>query len=570
LVSTLNFNLKIQTVMNATLKYINAVVIVGLVSLIAPGCSKSFSDRPPVDQITVDNFYQTTAQVQASTNVLYGAPWFGYNTKVAWSVSELYGGNGRTYSGDVINFGNFTVTNSNFELSACWNSLFTVVAQANALINTLPVKVGSSVDPASITNALGEAHLFRALAYFHLVRLWGPVPIIANYSNYISNYQVNTNPVPDVYKFIINDLKFAEANLAPMIRGASYGGQARVSSGSASALLAKVYLYMQDYTDAQAEAQKVINSGEFKLYGTGVPGKAFGDLYLTANNNNEETVIALHWAGGASYGLGNAEQASLAYNSVITGTGDGYGQLGPTFSLFDEYDTVNDTRFRATIMMPGAHYPQINQASGGYTLPLTASSQGTAMQVKKYVIGTPADNGGVGAAQSTGNNTYMMRYSEVYLILAEAIMAGAQTSTDANALAAINTVRSRAGLSPLTSIRRGYTTPNPAVNYYNNPSSPPQTLYRDDIIEERRREFAIENDYWYDLQRIDGFNVTTHPIAKLIISQQDRGTTGASAISQRYANAFLTINDNQFLLPYPSTETAADPLLLQPPVPYKF
>ncbi len=557
-----------QTIMKSFFIYIYLISLIAAAAL--TGCSKSFSDRPPVDAITVDNFYQTTDQVQASTNILYGAPWFGYNTKVAWSISELYGGNGRTYSSDVINFGNFTVTSNNFELSAAWNSLFTVVAQANALINTLPVKVNKTVDAAAINNALGEAHLFRALAYFHLVRLWGPVPIIANYSDYISNYQVNTNPVTDVYKFIINDLKFAESNCTHMIRGASYGGQGRVSSGSASALLAKVYLYMQDYANAQAEAQKVISSGEFKLYGTDVQGKSFSDLFLTANNNNEETIIALHWAAGAAYGLGNAQQASLAYSSVITGTGDGYGQLGPTFSLFDEYDTAHDNRFRATIMMPGSKYPQINQATGGYTLPLTASSQGTYMQVKKYVIGTPADNGGVGAAQSTGNNTYMMRYSEIYLILAEAIMAGTTTSTDPAALNAINTVRTRAGLSPLTSIRRGYTTPNPAVNYYNNSSSAPQTLYRDDIIEERRREFAIENDYWYDLQRIDGFNVSTHPIAKLIISQQDRGTGGASAISQRYANGFLTITDDQFHLPIPSTETSADPLLLQPPVPYKF
>jgi hypothetical protein len=556
--------------MNAYLKYIYAAFIAGSVAVVTPGCSKSFSDRPPVDEITIDNFYQTTSQVQASTNILYGAPWFGYNTKVGWAISELYGGNGRTYSGDVVNFGNFTVTSDNFELSAAWNSLYTVVAQANAIINTLPIKVSPTVDSTTINVALGEAHLFRALAYFHLVRLWGPVPIIANFSNYISNYQVNTNPVTDVYKFILIDLKFAEANLPHMIRSGAYGGQGRVSSGSASALMAKVYLYMQDYADAQAEAQKVISSGEFKLYGVGVPGKTFSDLYLTANNNNEETVIALIWAGGASYGLGNAEQASLAYNSAITGTGDGYGELAPTFSLFDEYDTVNDARFRATIMMPGYHYPQIDQASGGYTLPLTASSQGTGMQVKKYVVGTPADNGGVGAQQSTGNNTYMMRYSEVYLILAEAIMAGTQTSTDPGALNAINTIRGRAGLSPLTSIRRGYTTPNPTVNYYDNPAAAPQTLYRDDIIEERRREFAIENDYWYDLQRIDGFNAGTHPLAEMIIHQQDRGTTGASAISQRYANAFMTINDNQFLLPYPSTETAADPLLLQPPVPYKF
>jgi hypothetical protein len=557
-------------VMKTFHKYRIFLALLAALSTMASSCSKSFSDRPPVDQITVDNFYQSNSQVQASTNILYSAPWFGYQTKVGWSITELYGGNGRTYSGDVINFGNFSVTSLNFEIQAAWDALFTEVAQANALINTLPTKVSPSVDTAVLHNALGEAHFWRAMAYFHLVRIFGPVPIIENYSTYINNYQVNSNLIPDVYKFITNDLKFAEANLTPMIRGAAYGAQGRVSSGSASAVLSKVYLYMQDYADAQAEAQKVINSGEFQLYGVGVAGKTFSDLFLTANNNNEESVVALQWSGGAPYGLGNATQAAWAYNGVITGLSDGYGQLGPSFSLFDEYDTANDKRFRATIMMPGSHYSSIDAATGGYTLPANASSQGTAMEPKKYVVGTPADNGGVGAAQSMGNNTYLMRYSEVYLILAEAIMAGAQTSTDPNALAAINTVRSRAGLSALTSIRRGYTTPNNALAYYAFSSSAPQTLYRDDILEERRREFALENDFWYDLARLDGYNVTTHPIAEMIISQQDRGTTGGTATSGRYANGFLTITDAEFYLPIPSTETSADPLLLQPPVAYHF
>ena len=104
----LNSNIKMQTIMNAHLKYIYLISLIGAAAL--TGCSKSFSDRPPVDAITVDNFYQTTDQVQASSNILYGAPWFGYNSKVAWSISELYVGNGLTYSSDVINFGNFTVT----------------------------------------------------------------------------------------------------------------------------------------------------------------------------------------------------------------------------------------------------------------------------------------------------------------------------------------------------------------------------------------------------------------------------------------------------------------------------
>ena len=215
-------------------------------------------------------------------------------------------------------------------------------------------------------------------------------------------------------------------------------------------------------------------------------------------------------------------------------------------------------------------YSSIDAATGGYTLPATANSQGTAMEPKKYVVGTAADNGGLGAAQSMGNNTYLMRYSEVYLILAEAIMAGAQKSTDPQALAAINIVRNRAGLSSLDSIRRGYTTPNNALAFYAFAGNAPATLYRDDILEERRREFALENDFWYDLARLDGYNVTHHPIAELIISQQDRGTTGGTATSGRYGNGLLTITDAQFLLPIPATETSSDPLLLQPPVAYHF
>jgi hypothetical protein len=552
-----------------TFRIYNSIAVLAICTM-AGGCSKSFSDRTPPDAITIDNFYATNSEVQASTNVLYSVPWFGYQTKVGWSITELYGGHGRTYSGDVVNFGNFSVTNLNFEIQAAWNALFTEVAQANAILNTLPVKVSPSVDTAVIHNALGEAHFWRAMAYFHLVRIFGPVPIIENYSNYINNYQVNTNPIPDVYKFILNDLKFAEVNLAHMIRSGASQAQGRVSSGSASAVLSKVYLYMQDYADARAEAQKVINSGEFQLYGVGVQGKTFSDLFLTANNNNEESVVALQWAGGASYGLGNATQAAWAYNSQITGFNDGYGQLGPTFSLFDEFDTLNDKRFRATIMMPGSHYSSIDAATGGYTLPGNASSQGTAMEPKKYVVGTAADNAGQGAAQSMGNNTYLMRYSEVYLILAEAIMAGAQKSTDPQALAAINIVRTRAGLSSLDSIRRGYTTPNNALAFYAFAGNAPATLYRDDILEERRREFALENDFWYDLARLDGYNVTTHPIAELIISQQDRGTTGGTATSGRYGNGLMTITDAEFYLPIPATETSADPLLLQPPVPYHF
>ncbi|HEY6900769.1 MAG TPA: RagB/SusD family nutrient uptake outer membrane protein, partial [Puia sp.] len=346
-------------------------IIVIIILITAASCKKEFLNRPPEDQYTVDGYYKTESQVKSSTNALYSAPWFGYNTKVSWAISEMASGNGRSGSSDVTAFGNFSVPNDHPELVSAWNSLFTVVAQANALIYNLPT-VPASIAKPTVNNALGEAHLMRALAYFYIVRLFGNVPIIENPLDFVNSPStINTNPVSDVYKFIVNDLKFAEANCTPNVAGTGH-----VSSGSATALLSKVYLYMQDYPNAQAAAEKVIRSGEFGLFGIDVPGKSYGDLFKIANNNNKESIIALQWLSSGGYGYGNAVQASLAFSSSITQTGDGYGVLAPTFDLQDAFKAAGDTiRRHACIMLPNEYYPEINQAGGGYTLPLSASSQ---------------------------------------------------------------------------------------------------------------------------------------------------------------------------------------------------
>lgn len=508
------------------------------------GCKKSDFNLPPQDQITVGSFYKTADQVQASTNGLYNSPWFDFIFKGDWAISELSGGNGKAYSSDVVNFGDFSVTNTNTVLNDSWRSLFTVVAQSDAEITNLQANVDPSVDKAVVNNALGEARLMRAVAYFYLVRIWGNVPIIDNTLDYVNNYQINTNPVPDVYKFIVNDLLFAEANCTKMIRSGATQAQGHVSSGSASALLAKVYLYMQDYTDARAEAEKVINSGEFKLYGIDVPGKTYNDLFKTANNNNEESVIALQWQGGASYGHGNPVQSSLAANSTITGTGDGYAVMGPNIDLQTSFES-GDQRFHATIMKAGDFYPEIDQASGGYTVPLNIDVADTRAAIKKYVVGTPADNGGLGGTQSAGNNTYIMRYADVLLIEAEAVLGTNASTSDPAALNPFNEVRKRAGLGSLPSITEM------------------------DILHERRDEFAIESNYWYDLGRLDGFNVTSHPKARAIIDNQERGIYSDDTPPVIYSDK-ISISDSQFLFPYPATETALNPKLTQPPVPYNF
>ncbi|TWJ02347.1 putative outer membrane starch-binding protein [Mucilaginibacter frigoritolerans] len=543
--------------MKRHIKYITGLAAIA--SVITSGCKKDFFNRPPESQVTVGNYYQTTAQVQASTNGLYGSPWFGWNNKSGWAITELSGGNGISYSSDVNAFENWSVPNTNPEILAAWDSPFTVIAQCNGLINNMPATI-SGVPQATVNNALGEAHLMRGVAYFYLVRVFGNVPIVTNPLNDLNDFQtVPTNPISDVYHQIILDLQFAEANCSANVASTGHG-----DSGSASAMLAKVYLYMQDYANARKEAEKVINSGEFSLLPT------YENLFQTAFNNNKESILAMQWIYNGGYDYGNSIQASWAYNSTITGTGDGYAVFGPTIDLQNAFvaeggDTI---RRHATIMIPNSFYADLDAATGGYTFPATGSAQSTNAAAKKYVVGTPADNGGKSAAQASGNNTYIIRYADVLLIEAEAILgqgagvtAGtgiplSTSTTDATALMYFNMVRTRVGVPAVTSF-----------------------TYQQ-LLNERRLEFALEQDYWFDLCRIDGYQTagsavspTQHPVATTIISNQERGTysgTFGTTTAPTIYSSKLTPTAANFYFPVPVTESAADPNLVKAPVAYKF
>jgi len=518
-------------------------LMMALVMIAAAGCSKEKFNRPTENAITLENFYKTADQVIAGTNGLYNSPWFDWVNKNSIYIPELMSGNGITYSVEAVNFGNFSTNNTSPLLLAAWRSFYTVVAQANAFINAMPSKArAAGVDTLVINNAIGEARFMRATAYFHLVRFWGNVPIIENTEKYINDYQINTNPIVDVYKFMMLDLKFAEENC----RKGTARLKGHVSSTSASAMLAKVYLYMEDYANAKIAAEKVINSGEYGLLGIDVAGMTYNDLFKTANNNNIESVAALQWVGGASYGHGNAVQGTFAYSTVLTGTGDGYNGMGPSIDLQKKYGP-GDKRVHGTIMLANDIYPELLQASGGYTVPATVSSNGSCAALKKYIVGTPADNGGKGGNYSSGVNTYLMRYAEVYLILAEAILGTNASTSDATAVRYLNLVRQRAGLINVTSFTKA------------------------DILLERRLELAFESDYWFDLTRMDGWNgilTNQHPKAIALISAQERGTYGSDRVT--ISTKKYTPTNASFLFPIPVTESGSNPKLLEPPVPYQF
>lgn len=524
----------------------SSAVLITFLVLMSSSCSQDFLDVPAEGAPTMGNYYDSDAKLDNAANGLYGIVWFNMNKSAFYGITDVISGN--MYAGPYNDFGKFTdlsFTNSQAFISDAWRSCFGAIANSNAYISNLPQSVGPNVSKEALNNALGEAHFIRAFSYFFLVRLWGNVPIIENNADYSKNFVIPSNPVEDVYKFIENDLKFAIANLRQKNRGSDYAANAHVSSGSAKAFLAKVYLYQKKYDLAKQMAQEVINSGEFKLLGgEQLPTKSFADLWLQKNNNNEESIFSWQWTGAGTYFEGNFSNTLFAPENRLVETTYS-GQIAPSQDLIHNVFENGDKRRIETFMLPGDYYPNLTYAQTlavdspkllGYTFEIENEAQNSGAGLKKYVIGkenlpiTGPFNAPFNGESSM--NSYMMRYAELLLIHAEAIL-GSQSgsTTDANALKSFNAVRKRAGLSEKTSI--SFT----------------------DIFKERRAELACEGDYYFDLGRLPFAQ------AKAILEAQNRG--------DKENEKHITISATNLLLPYPADDLIKNPKLTEV-APYAF
>ena len=518
-----------------TIQKVLIISTIALTSLMTSCRDEKFLDTPTEDSYNMETFYKTNEEVRASTNHLYGKPWFNYYNKAFWSILEIGAGNSFSYSSDITSFKSFEVFSTNERVAEAWKSNYAIVAQSNTLINHLTANVSTNpnITPSVLNSAIGEARLMRGLAYFNLVRLWGPVPVFTDNLVIANDPRINTNYVQDVYKFIENDLIFATENLESRVRTSTYAGNGHASKGSAKALLAKVYLYQKKYDLAKKFAKEVIDSGEFKLFGgSSLPNKSYGDLFLTANNNNEESILAVQWLVTGSYGTGNNSNTQFAYSADINASTYG-GVFAPSMDLINNtFDNI-DKRKKETVMLPGDFYASILSNTGGLTVPNDINAQNTGAGIKKYVVGKAYENlGGADEWGMMANNTYIMRYADVLLIYAEAVLGDAGSTSDALALDAFNQIRTRAGLQPVTSFNKL------------------------DMLKERRCEFALEGEYWFDLGRYNRAEAIS------IMSAQNRGDINFSVN--------YTPNDSDFLMPYPDAEVAKNPKLLEAPVNYNF
>jgi hypothetical protein len=526
------------------MKSINKIIIFLLLLVAIAGCNTGFLDRPSQSQISANNFYQTTSDIRLATANLYGgSPWWQWHNNGFLMFGDILSGNGRvSYYTDAIQLLTRTITASNGIMTTAWTGLYNEIGQCNSTILGIQQNAPATVSAIDKNTAIAEAKFLRGVAYYNLAVLWGAVPIVEDNSALIKNPLLNRNILTDVYKFVTNDLTYAAHNL-PLTDVAG-----RVTTWSAQGMLSKVYLTMaglgqtggtrnQAYLDsAKLYAGNVCKYSGIDLY------PSYYDLFSPKFNDVPEDLFALQWAPGTGYGFGNTLNNYAPTNAIMPHKGGAWSIIAPTIDIYGLYTPKDSIRRKATIMLPGDHYPELNAAGGGYTA--------TGVCMKKHIIGNEVDNNApLMDLWSSPEHDAILRLADVYLIYAEAILGNNATTSDADALLYFNKVRKRAGVDPVAS------------------------LDIDIILRERRIEFAYEGQYWTDLVRLSYYNPTK---AINILNNQQRITfkyasgvaTPTPAGTDGGPEPVLSATISSFSMPLPAAELSADPKLADAPVPY--
>lgn len=523
------------------MKYLNKKISVVLLAVFCFACNKSFLDRPSQSQISSENFYKTKSDLRLATASLYGgATWGVWHHEAYLPLGDILSGNGnRQWISDWVQLYTRTITAGNSVMQGGWKGLYNLVGQCNGVINSIEQNADKSISEEDRNAAIGEAKFIRGTAYYYLAMLWGPVPIIEDNSKLIKDPLLKRNVVSDVYKFIANDLTFASNSLP---RNDEKG---RVTTWSAQGMLAKVYLTMSGLEGNGTRDQKLLDSA--KKYAGNVCNESgldllpnYYNLFQSQYNDNQESLFALQWATGASVAWeeGNLLLTYSPSNDINPQKNGAWTALDATYDLYLQYSAKDTVRRKASFMMNGDFYPELNAAGGGF--------KATSQSMKKHIIGNEKDNNSPSMTFTASiEHDALLRLADVYLIYAEAILGSSASTSDGEALKYFNKVRTRAGVDPVS------------------------TINMDSILKERRVEFAFEGQYWLDLVRLSYWNPTK---AVNILNNQKRVTftysNGVATPDPPIGTAIVPATISAFTLQIPASELSADPNLAEPPVKY--
>ena len=459
-------------------------IVVVLLSVGFFSCER-FLDVPPQGQVTEEAIARDPQAAVDLVNGAYNSLWFGEAfgpadvhslnyvmlTEVASDNSEK-GSSSADYE-PALQIDNFTLTPGNSIVNNIWRGYYRAIARVNQAIDRVPL---SPLPQEQRDELMAEVRFLRGYFYFNLVRFFGGVPLLTRVPepSEANNPEFQTRASRDsVYDLIVSDLQFALAHLRD--KGETETG--RVTRGAAASLLAKVYMYLEEWQHVYDLTSMVINgeTGNYDLL------PEYENIWRESGENSVESIFEVQT--GENNQCNNAIQLYVVSQGPRAGGRFGWQDLGfgfnsPSEDLVNDYEP-NDPRVNSTVIFVD------NDGTflwDGFRIPSKDSVENFRYNYKAYHSRRQESN--------CGNNDYLpknlriLRFAEVLLMHAEAAN---ELNLAAEALESLNRVRARA--------RGGNESILPDI------TNTAQAALREIIWHERRVELAMEHDRFFDIVR---------------------------------------------------------------------
>ncbi len=241
------------------------------------GCEELVEVDPPVKELSPALVFAEDATATSAVLGLYFYLWdVGYQVEHRTGLSSDELAYVSTDPNRQQYFDNELSPSNEINLET-WNTFYTVINHANTILEGLQT---SSELTADVERQLeGEALFLRAFTYFHLVNFHGDVPLLTT-SDYRATSMAPRNSANEVIASLYDDLIQAKELLSPTY---VTGQRVRANRSTASALLARVSLYLKDWAAAEEYSTETLSETDLYELST--------DLTTLGIANNKEAIL---------------------------------------------------------------------------------------------------------------------------------------------------------------------------------------------------------------------------------------------------------------------------------------
>lgn len=233
------------------------ILLMGFLS----SCGRWVEVEVPKSQLLGSELYKQKQTAQAALAGLYahirdqgyvsGNSFYNGAIPIGWYSDEIVYPRGAG-NDEYLLYHNM-LTPSTLKIKDLWTISYKSIYLANGIIEGAKNSLGLS--EADVAPFLGEALFIRGLMHFYLTNTYGDIPYVRT-TDYRENMRIGKKSLTDVLAEVIRDLSDAEGYLSETYPSTE---RIRVNKSVVHALMARVYLYQKDWTNAALFATKIID-----------------------------------------------------------------------------------------------------------------------------------------------------------------------------------------------------------------------------------------------------------------------------------------------------------------------